>query len=135
VSLMSHIQTYFQIWVRHVTYEWVMPYANNSWHTRKHMWRAARQTLKKKLKKNIVSLMNAFYSDLTPTELRTGWRRPTGSFKLQIILHKRATTYRLLLRNMTHKDKGSYESLPPCFHIRHIGRSNVTYEWVISTYK
>ena len=37
-----------------------------------------------------------------------------GSPKLQIIFHKRATTYRALLRKMTYKDKGSYESSPPC---------------------
>jgi len=44
----------------------------------------------------------------------TGWRRLIGSPKLQIILHKRATKYRVLLRKMTYKDKGSYESSPPC---------------------
>ena len=44
----------------------------------------------------------------------TGWRRLIGSPKLQIILHKRATKYRALLRKMTYKDKGSYESSPPC---------------------
>ena len=37
-----------------------------------------------------------------------------GSPKLQIIFHKRATIHRSLLRKMTYKDKGSYESLPPC---------------------
>ena len=42
------------------------------------------------------------------------WRRLIGSPKLQIIFHKRATKYRSLLRKMTNKDKGSYESLPPC---------------------
>ena len=48
----------------------------------------------------------------------TGWRRLIGSPKLQIIFHKRATEYRSLLRKMTYKDKGSYESSPPCslFH-------------------
>jgi len=46
--------------------------------------------------------------------LATGWRRLIGSPKLQIIFHKRATKYRALLRKMTHKDKGSYESSPPC---------------------
>ena len=45
---------------------------------------------------------------------RTGWRRLIGSPKLQIIFHKRATKYRALLRKMTYKDKGSYESSPPC---------------------
>jgi len=44
----------------------------------------------------------------------TGWRRLTGSLELQIIFHKRATKYKSLLRKMTHKDKGSYESSPPC---------------------
>ena len=34
--------------------------------------------------------------------------------KLQIIFHKRATKYRSLLWKMTYKDKGSYESSPPC---------------------
>jgi len=44
----------------------------------------------------------------------TGWRRLIGSPKLQIIFHKRATKYRALLRKLTYKDKGSYESSPPC---------------------
>ena len=44
----------------------------------------------------------------------TGWRRLIGSPKLQIIFHKRATKCRSLLRKMTYKDKGSYESSPPC---------------------
>jgi len=46
----------------------------------------------------------------------TGWRRLVGFPKLQIIFHKRATKYRSLLRKMTYKDKGSYESSPPCMH-------------------
>jgi len=37
-----------------------------------------------------------------------------GSPKMQIIFHKRATKYRSLLRKVTYKDKGSYESLPSC---------------------
>jgi len=44
----------------------------------------------------------------------TGWRRLIGSRKVQIIFHKRATKYTSLLRKMTYKDKGSYESCPPC---------------------
>jgi len=44
----------------------------------------------------------------------TGWRRLIGSPKLHIIFHKRAAKYRSLLRKMTYKDKGSYESSPPC---------------------
>jgi len=44
----------------------------------------------------------------------TGWRRLTGSPRLQIILHKRGTKYSSLLRKMTLQDEGSYESSPPC---------------------
>jgi len=44
----------------------------------------------------------------------TGWQWLIGSPKLQIIFNKRATKYRSLLRKMTYKDKGSYESSPPC---------------------
>jgi len=47
----------------------------------------------------------------------TGWRRLIGSPKLQIIFHKRATEYTSLLQKMTYKDKGSYESSPPCICI------------------
>jgi len=50
----------------------------------------------------------------------TGWRRLIGSPKLQIIFHKRATKYRSLLQKMTYKDKGSYESSPPCIHMCNI---------------
>jgi len=46
-----------------------------------------------------------------------GWRRLIGSPRLQIIFHKRATKYRSLLRKMTRKDKGTYESSPPCTDI------------------
>jgi len=49
--------------------------------------------------------------------LGTGWRRLIGSPKLQIIFHKRATKYRSLLRKMTYKDEGSYESSPPCIRL------------------
>ena len=47
-------------------------------------------------------------------DMYTGWRRLIGSPKLQIIFHKRATKYRSLLREMTYKNKGSYESSLPC---------------------
>jgi len=48
---------------------------------------------------------------------KTGWRRPIGCLKLQVILHKRATNYRALLRKMTCKDKASYGSSPPCSQV------------------
>ena len=37
---------------------------------------------------------------------------------LQIIFHKRATKYRLLLRKKTYKDKRSHESPPPCSTVK-----------------
>ena len=42
----------------------------------------------------------------------TGWRRPLGCLKLQVIFRKRATDNRALLRKMTYKDKASYDSTP-----------------------
>jgi len=53
---------------------------------------------------------------------RTGWRRLIGSPKLQIIFHKRATKYKSLLRKITYKDKGSYESSPPCSKVSGLAR-------------
>ena len=46
--------------------------------------------------------------------IRTGWRKPIGCLKLQVIFRKRATNYRALLRKMIYKDKVSYDSTPPC---------------------
>jgi len=60
--------------------------------------------------------------------------------KLQIIFHKRATKYRALLRKMTYKDKGSYESSPPCTCLyMHINISICVYNicvyiWHVSTH-
>ena len=39
---------------------------------------------------------------------------PLGSLKLQVIFRKRATNCRALLRKMTHEDRTSYDSTPPC---------------------
>jgi len=44
----------------------------------------------------------------------TGWRRPIGCLKLQVIFCERATNYGALLRKMTYKDKASYDLMPPC---------------------
>ena len=46
--------------------------------------------------------------------IATGWRRLIGCLKLQVIIRKRATNYRALLRKMTYEDKASYDSTPPC---------------------
>jgi len=63
----------------------------------------------------------------------TGWRRLIGSPKLQIIFHKRAIKYRLLLRKMTCKDKGSYESWPPCTTTRPVVQQSLRmYAYVFS---
>jgi len=59
----------------------------------------------------------------------TGWRRLIGSPKLQIIFHKRATKYRALLRKMSYKDKGSYESSPPCRDWPHIFYCRVIWQF------
>jgi len=40
-------------------------------------------------------------------------------YKLQVIVCKRATNYRALLRKMTCEDKASYGSLPPCIGCIH----------------
>ena len=65
--------------------------------------------------------------------LHTGWRRLIGSPKLQIIFHKRAVKYRSLLRKMTCKDKGSYESSPPYSNEAcHMWMRRVTCEWIMS---
>jgi len=49
----------------------------------------------------------------------TGWRRPIGCPKLQVIFRKRANNYRALLPKMTYKDKASYGSSPPCIVVEH----------------
>jgi len=49
--------------------------------------------------------------------LSTGWRRPIGYLRLQVIFHKRATNYRALLHKMTYKHKASCGSSPPCILI------------------
>jgi len=45
----------------------------------------------------------------------TGWRRPTGCLKLQVIFRKRATNYWALLRKMTCEDKAPCDL--PCMHL------------------
>ena len=81
--------------------------------TRSHCKRYVHVMKKNKLKK----ISNIFFFDLEIqgiSQWSTGWRRLIGSPKLQIIFHKRATKYMSLLWKMTYKDKGSYESSPPC---------------------
>jgi len=47
----------------------------------------------------------------------TGRRRPIEYHKLQVILRKRATNYRALLRTINYECKAFYDSTPPCMHI------------------
>ena len=47
----------------------------------------------------------------------TGWQRPIGCLKLQVIFRKRATNYGALLRKMTFNDKASYGSSPSCMYV------------------
>ena len=47
----------------------------------------------------------------------TGWRRPIGCLKSQVIFRKRAPNYKALLRKMTYEDKTSYHSTPPCIRV------------------
>ena len=44
----------------------------------------------------------------------TGWRKPIGCLKLQVVFGKRAINSRAFLRKMTKKDKASSAALPPC---------------------
>ena len=55
-----------------------------------------------------------FLHKLSKSQLATEWRRLIGCLKLQVILRKRATNYRALLRKMTYRDKASHDSTPPC---------------------
>ena len=54
----------------------------------------------------------------------TGWRKPIGCLKLQVIVCKRASNYRALLRKMTYKDKASCDSTLP-------GMTPVYVQWII----
>jgi len=51
---------------------------------------------------------SALFPALITLWLDTGWRRPIGCLKLQVIFRKRAPNSRALLRKMT------YDSTPPC---------------------
>ena len=58
--------------------------------------------------KRMKDILRMSWVDILRNQLDTGWRRPTGRLKLQVIFCKRATNYRNLLRKMTCKDKASY---------------------------
>jgi len=70
--------------------------------------------------------------------LTTGWRRPIGCLKLQVMFRNRANNYRALLRKMIYKDKVSYGCPPPCYGLMDIHISstgifiNVLLLWYVS---
>ena len=47
----------------------------------------------------------------------TGWRRPIGCLKLQVILRQRASNDTALSQKMSCKDHASYGSWPPCMNV------------------
>ena len=81
--------------------------------THSHVWHVCHD-----LSMSVMTHPSVFYHEFVCATCRIGWRRLIGSPKLQIIFHKRATKYRSLLRKMTYKDKGSYESSPPCIDVK-----------------
>jgi len=62
----------------------------------------------------LVHMYLTTWSSTYRTRAGTGWRRPIGCLKLQVIFRKRATYYRALLQKMTCKDQASYGLSPPC---------------------
>jgi len=44
----------------------------------------------------------------------TGWQRPIGCLKLQVVFDKKATNYGAFCGKMTYEDEASYDSTPPC---------------------
>jgi len=122
VWVMSHSNEKCYVCVSHVTYEWGMTHTNEKYHmwmrhfTLHHVCKASCHT----------------HEWITSY---TGWRRPTGCLKMQVIFHKRATNCMALSPKKPYKDKASYGSSPPCMQeARHICNviSDVTYEWARS---
>ena len=115
IYIYTHLEMYINI------------YCHVHSHTLTHtscLWGLINVTRSNSSKKNNICVCTYIYMHIyvyTYTQehiyVYTGWRRLIGSPKLQIIFHKRATKYRSLLRKMTYKDKGSYESSPPCVYI------------------
>jgi len=81
----AHMDESSPIWRSHVTFGWVMSHMDQE---------------------NI--------SHMRMCKRGTGWRRPIGCLISQIFFRILATNYRALWRKMTYKDKGSYDSTPPC---------------------
>ena len=112
--VMLHMNESCHICMSHVTYGWVMSHMIESC----HIWISPVTNTKESLSYMNESCHKRKFggncSECCTAPHTTGWRRLIGSPKLQIIFHNRATKYRALLLKMTYKDKGSYESSPPC---------------------
>jgi len=113
IYLFTCIHTYMY------THKFIYPYIHLYWYIR--TWNLTLATFEVSSSICITFFFPVFlvnlswsFSLISCDLVRTGWRRLIGSPKLQIIFHTRATKYRSLLQKMTYKDKGSYESSPPC---------------------
>jgi len=65
----------------------------------------------------------------------TGWRRPIGCLKLQVIFCQTATNCRAFWRKKTNKDKASYGSSPLCSWIRLVGSLKLSVSFEKEPYK
>jgi len=101
-SQCMHIHWYISIYIYRYTSIHIYRYVRNT---------ASRTLLCRALQYRHCSV------DIMLTHCSTGWRRPIGCLKLQVLFRKRATNCRALLRKMTCKDKASYGSSPPCIEI------------------
>ena len=75
-----------------------------------------------------MGITSLFFDRYWSSKRATGWRRPIGCLKSQVIFRKRATNYRAILRKMTSKDRASYGSLPPCMWIRELCGGDQSWE-------
>ena len=81
-----------------------------------------------------ISHMTHPYANLTHVQWLTGWRRPIGCLKLQVIFRERATNYRARLRKMTYDDKASDDSTPPCTQMSYDDMTHSYVTWRIHTW-
>jgi len=112
----THCYTLQQVATLRNTHVHTSTHKGTHTHTHSHMWREYRWELLDTLQHTATCYNAHTHTHKTHNThtYSTGWRRLIGSPKLQIIFHKRATKYRSLLWKTTCKDKGSYESSPPC---------------------
>ena len=76
------------------------------------MWRLSHSSMTVTYTRSYILFLHSHAPASLSPYTATGWQRPIGCHKLQIIFRKRATNYRALLREMTCNDNASDESLP-----------------------